>query len=160
VRYVLVDRITHLVPGREIAALKNVSVSDDLVTRYRTGDSALPSAMLLEAMAQTAGILAAASTGCSRQPLLAKVQPFAAYGMAVPGDQIVLEATLDDIREEGCRSQVQATVAGRRLADATIYLALMPVDAVAERGRADVVRRTLAELFPGWFPTPEAEWAV
>ena len=54
-RYVLIDRITALVPGQSLAAIKNVSFADDLVTHYAPGLSALPAAMVLEAMAQAAG---------------------------------------------------------------------------------------------------------
>lgn len=103
--------------------------------------------MLLEAMAQTAGVLAAASAGWTRQPVLAKVQPFTAYGMAVPGDQIVIDASLEDQKDEGCRANVRATIDGAPIADATIYLALIGADDV---DRASMARRTFAELFPGW----------
>src|SRR5690242_20611150 len=80
VRYVLIDRITALEPGRTLAAIKNVSLGDDLVVRVRPGVSALPASMVLEAMAQAAGLLVVASVQEPAQPVLAKVQPFTAYG--------------------------------------------------------------------------------
>ena len=48
-RYVLIDRITALEPGRALSAIKNVSLSDDLVARVRRGVSALPASMVLDA---------------------------------------------------------------------------------------------------------------
>jgi len=144
---VLIDRIVRLRPGRAATAIKNVSFSDDLVTRYSTGASALPSSMLLEAMAQTAGVLVAASVGWARQPVLAKVQPFTAYGLATPGDQVVIDASLEDQKDAGCRAGVRATIDGAPVADATIYLALIGADGM---DGASIARSTFAELFPGW----------
>ena len=66
-RYVLIDRITALEPGRTLKAIKNVSLSDDLVARVRPGVSALPGSMVLEAMAQAAGLLVVASVQAPAQ---------------------------------------------------------------------------------------------
>jgi 3-hydroxymyristoyl/3-hydroxydecanoyl-(acyl carrier protein) dehydratase len=152
-RYVLIDRITSLERGRALRAVKNVSVSDDLVTRYGPGFSALPATMVLEAMAQAAGLLVAATIDARAQPVLAKVQPFTAYGDAVPGDQVWLDAALEELRDEGCRARVRATVGDRAIADATIYLALVPLDADGALHRAGQLRACLADTFPGWFNT-------
>ena len=153
-RYVLIDRIVAVTPGRALTAVKNVSASDDLVTRYAPGVSALPSSMVLEAMAQAAGLLVVATIGVRAQPVLAKVQPFEAHGLAVPGDQIRLDAELEDLRDEGCRARVAASVSGRPLADATIYLGLVPLD----EGTALRLREALADSFTDFFEVgPQVE---
>lgn len=147
-RYVLIDRITALEPGRTLAAIKNVSLSDGLVTRVRFGVSALPGSMVIEAMAQAAGLLIVGSLPELVQPVLAKVQPFTAYRDAIVGDRIDLRATLEDLRSEGARAQVTAMVDGRTIAEAVIYLGIMPIE---ERERIAMMRERLADLFPGWF---------
>jgi 3-hydroxymyristoyl/3-hydroxydecanoyl-(acyl carrier protein) dehydratase len=147
VRYVLIDRILAVTPGRALAAVKNVSASEDLVARYAPGVSALPASMVLEAMAQAAGLLVAATIGVRAQPVLAKVQPFEAHGLAAPGDQIRLDAELEELRDEGCRARVAASVGGRPLADATIYLGLVPLD----EGNASRLRHALADSFADFF---------
>jgi 3-hydroxyacyl-[acyl-carrier-protein] dehydratase len=149
-RYILIDRITALVPGHSLDAIKNVSHADDLVTRYAPGLSALPAAMVLEAMAQAAGLLVAATIAVPAQPVLAKVQPFAAHGHARPGDRVAIRAELEELRTEGCRARVAATIAGRALADATIFLALVPLEGEDAASRA-AARGMLAETFPEWF---------
>ena len=146
-RYVLLDRILEVTPGRTLTAVKNVSVSDDLVSTYGPGRSALPASMVLESMAQGAGLLAVATTGAQAQPVLAKVQPFTSHRDAVPGDQIRIEAALEDVRSEGCRAHVSASVDGRPLADAMVYLGFVPLD----EARAAVLRAALQDTFPGWF---------
>jgi 3-hydroxyacyl-[acyl-carrier-protein] dehydratase len=150
-RYVLIDRITALVPGQSLAAIKNVSYGDDLVTRYAPGLSALPATMVLEAMAQAAGLLVAASLAAPALPVLAKVQPFSSYGHARPGDRVAIQAELEEFRSEGCRARVTASIDGRALADATIHLALVPLDGPAGGARAPILRAVLADTFPEWF---------
>jgi 3-hydroxymyristoyl/3-hydroxydecanoyl-(acyl carrier protein) dehydratase len=148
VRYVLVDRITALAPGRALSGIKNVSLSDDLVGPIRPGVSALPGSMVLEAMAQAAGLLVVASVDEPAQPVLAKVQPFRAYTDAVAGDRIELHAELQDLRSEGARANVTALVDGKVIADAVIYLGLMPIEG---EERVAMMRERLASTFPGWF---------
>jgi 3-hydroxyacyl-[acyl-carrier-protein] dehydratase len=148
VRYVLIDRITALEPGRALKAIKNVSLSDDLVARIRPGVSALPGSMVLEAMAQAAGLLVVASVQTPAQPVLAKVQPFTAHADAAAGDRIELTAELQDLRIEGARARVEAAVDGRTIAEAVIYLGLMPIEGDE---RIAMMRERLADAFPGWF---------
>jgi 3-hydroxymyristoyl/3-hydroxydecanoyl-(acyl carrier protein) dehydratase len=148
VRYVLIDRITALEPRQTLAAIKNVSLSDDLVTRVRPGVSALPGSMVLEAMAQAAGLLVVASVDEPAQPVLAKVQPFTAYRDAVVGDRIELRAELQDLRREGARTHVIAAVDDSTIAEAVIYLGLMPIGGDE---RLALMRERLADAFPGWF---------
>ncbi len=155
-RYVLVDRITELHAGRSLRGIKNVTMSDDLMTTSGTGETWLPSAMLLEAMAQAAGLLVAASIDCSAQPVLAKVQPFAAYGQARAGDQVELYIELEELRAEGCRAKAVAAIERCTLAEATIYLALMPLGDEAGT-RREQLRARLATLFPQWFYSEEQE---
>ncbi len=150
-RYVLIDRITALVPGQSLAAIKNVSFGDDLVTHYAPGLSALPAAMVLEAMAQAAGLLVAATLTAPAQPVLAKVQPFSAYGHARPGDCVGIQVELEELRSEGCRARVASSIDGRPLADATIHLALIPLEGPTAASRARILRAMLADTFPEWF---------
>ena len=150
-RYVLIDRITSLEAGRTLTAVKNVSLSDDLVARLGPGVSALPPSMVLEAMAQAAGLLTIASAPAPAQPVLAKVQPFTAFAPAVAGDRIELRAELQDLRAEGVKAHVTASVDGRLVAEATIYLALIPLDGPGNAGRATLLRERLADTFPEWF---------
>jgi 3-hydroxyacyl-[acyl-carrier-protein] dehydratase len=156
-RYVLVDRIVSLTPGVMLRAIKNVSAADDMVTRYAPGRWALPATMVLEAMAQASGLLVVATLEGKALPVLAKVRPFSSYRDAAPGDQVILEARIEDLRHGGCRASATASVDGCRVADATIYLVLVPLgegEASGESAPSIAGRPLLAALadaFPGWF---------
>lgn len=156
-RYVLLDRITHLEHGRLLRGIKNVSKTDDLVTRYSEGVYALPSSMVLEAMAQAAGILIAGSQDCRCHPVLAKIQPFSISGLAQPGDRIDVIAEIVELREEGCEVAVTASVDRHRIASATVYLGLVAHAGAGAEGRVTAWRRYLADTFPECFAVRVAE---
>jgi 3-hydroxymyristoyl/3-hydroxydecanoyl-(acyl carrier protein) dehydratase len=108
--------------------------------------------MVLEAMAQAAGLLVVGSIQAPAQPVLAKVQPFTAHAEAVAGDRIELRAVLQDLRSEGARANVTAVVDGKTIAEAEIYLGLMPIEGDE---RIALMRERLADAFPGWFDVTE-----
>ena len=158
-RYVLLDRITHLERGRSLHGVKNVSVSDDLVTRYGQGVHALPSSMVLESMAQAAGLLIAGTLDCCCHPVLAKIQPFSISGLARPGDRLDVVAELVELRDEGCEVSVRVSVDHRAIASATVYLGLLAHAGADAGGRITEWRRFLADTFPECFGTQSAERA-
>jgi 3-hydroxyacyl-[acyl-carrier-protein] dehydratase len=156
-RYVLVDRITSLTPGQTLRAIKNVTAADAMVTRHGPGLWVFQAAMVLEAMAQAAGLLAIATTEGRVLPVLAKVRLFTSHRHAVPGDQLCLEARLEDVRAEGCRASVTASVDNMLAADAAIYLGFVALETPAAAGSPAPVLAALTDSFPGWFPDARLE---
>jgi 3-hydroxyacyl-[acyl-carrier-protein] dehydratase len=95
----LVDRVLECVAGERVVALKNVTANEQFFAGHFPGRPVMPGVMVLEALAQTAGILAFVT---------ANVYPdenvrfyFAGIDKArfrrpiVPGDQLILRATLE-----------------------------------------------------------------
>lgn len=85
-----VDRILEHVPGKRIVTLKNVSVDEPFMTGYFPDSPSMPGTYQLEAMAQTAGILASGGLPA----FLAQVRDFRLEQEISPGDQLVIEANL------------------------------------------------------------------
>ncbi len=56
--FVLVDRIVEYDPGRSIAGLKNVTMNEPHFQGHFPAQPVMPGVLLVEGMAQTAGILA------------------------------------------------------------------------------------------------------
>lgn len=97
--FLLVDRVLECVSGERVVALKNVTANEEFFAGHFPGRPVMPGVMILEALAQSAGILAFVT---------ANVYPdenvrFYFAGMdkvrfrrpVVPGDQLVLRATLE-----------------------------------------------------------------
>ena len=56
--FLLVDRVLELVPGKTIRALKNVTINEPFFPGHVPHRPVMPGVLILEALAQTAGILA------------------------------------------------------------------------------------------------------
>ena len=56
--FLLVDRVLEVTPGKSIKALKNVTINEPFFVGHFPHRPVMPGVLILEAMAQTAGLLA------------------------------------------------------------------------------------------------------
>src|SRR5207237_2805332 len=89
-RFLLVDRIVEWKPGDSIQGIKNVAMSEDFLEFHFPGNPVMPGALLLEALAQLAGWLEAASSDFHDWFMLRNVQKCMFYGFVLPGDRVDL----------------------------------------------------------------------
>lgn len=91
--FLLVDRILELEPGKRIVGYKNVTINEPFFPGHFPGHPVMPGVLIIEAMAQIAGILAYQSDESVRD----KVTYFTGIDNArfrkpvMPGDQLRLE---------------------------------------------------------------------
>ena len=97
--FLLIDRVLELEKGKRILALKNVTMNEPFFTGHFPNRPVMPGVMMLEALAQAAAILAFDDVGV--RPDDDTVFYFVGIDNArfkrpvVPGDQLMLHATLD-----------------------------------------------------------------
>jgi 3-hydroxyacyl-[acyl-carrier-protein] dehydratase len=95
----LVDRVIELEMGKRIRALKNVTINEPHFTGHFPHRPVMPGVLILEAMAQAATVLTLVSQGIELDDK--SVVYFAGIDAArfkrpvEPGDQLVLDVTLD-----------------------------------------------------------------
>jgi 3-hydroxyacyl-[acyl-carrier-protein] dehydratase len=97
--FLLVDRVIELVPDTSVATLKNVTMNEPFFQGHFPGHPVMPGVLIVEAMAQSAGLLTQISSrlkGDLGSPLfyLAKVDNARFACPVVPGDQLRMEVTL------------------------------------------------------------------
>ena len=97
--FLLVDRVLECVAGQSIRALKNVTVNEQFFPGHFPHRPVLPGVIILEALAQTAGILAFVTAGVypdeTRPMYFVGIDKARFRRPVVPGDQLVLKATLE-----------------------------------------------------------------
>jgi 3-hydroxyacyl-[acyl-carrier-protein] dehydratase len=97
--FLLVDRMEECEPGRYVKVVKNVSHTDWFVDRTLQRPRVMPELLVLEALAQTAGVLCHYSgmmSAIGRSIIFfAGVQQLAFHRDVRPGDQLVLECNLN-----------------------------------------------------------------
>lgn len=122
-RWIFVDRILELRKGRYARALKNVSMGEDYLSDHLPSFPVMPPSLIIEALAQTGGALAACTRDFRDVTVLAKIDKATFRGMVRPGDQMTLEVELVENRSEGCRIRGTAAVDGAPVADAAMLFA-------------------------------------
>ena len=55
--FLLIDRVTELVPGERLIAYKNVSANEPFFQGHFPGNPVMPGVLIIEALAQAAAIL-------------------------------------------------------------------------------------------------------
>ncbi|MFO1407192.1 MAG: 3-hydroxyacyl-ACP dehydratase FabZ [Steroidobacteraceae bacterium] len=95
----LVDRVLECVPGERIAAIKNVTMNEEFFSGHFPGRPVMPGVLILEAMAQAAGILTFVTAGVYPDETVkfyfAGIDKARFRRPVVPGDQVRLEARLE-----------------------------------------------------------------
>ena len=90
-RYLMVDKILEWESGKKIRGVKNIAMSEDFLEHHFPKNPVMPGVLLLEAQAQLAGWLEAASSDFQSWCLIHRVQQCHYYGFAYPGDRVEIE---------------------------------------------------------------------
>jgi 3-hydroxyacyl-[acyl-carrier-protein] dehydratase len=115
----LVDRVLELETGKRIKAIKNVTINEQFFTGHFPHRPVMPGVLMLEALAQAAALLSFATLG--ETPDDKTVYYFAGIDGArfkrpvEPGDQLILDVTLDRHRAGIFKFKARAMV-GEELA--------------------------------------------
>ncbi|HZM34948.1 MAG TPA: 3-hydroxyacyl-ACP dehydratase FabZ [Burkholderiales bacterium] len=128
----LIDRVKEFEPGKRIVALKNVSVNEPYFPGHFPHRPIMPGVMILEAMAQAAGLLVLRTH--NMKPDDKAVYYYVGIDNArfkkpvVPGDQLEIEVRLErDVRgihRFGCEARVE----GKVVAEATILCSMRGIE--------------------------------
>ncbi len=96
--FLLVDRVLECESGKSIRALKNVTFNEPFFPGHFPHRPVLPGVIILEALAQAAGILAFVTAGVypddKRQLYFVGIDAARFRRPVEPGDQVILKATL------------------------------------------------------------------
>jgi 3-hydroxyacyl-[acyl-carrier-protein] dehydratase len=120
VRFLFVDRILRLDPGREAVVHKNVSNSEDFFSDHFVGRPVMPGCLILETCDQAARLLLAAAADFGRLPGLAGVTNVKFQHFVQPGDTLEVRAEVVGAAGPGATVRATAAVEGRPVARMTL----------------------------------------
>lgn len=93
--FLLIDRVIEMVEGQSLVALKNVTINEPFFTGHFPNRPVMPGVLILEAMAQAAGVLAYKSTNTLPSDgvlyYFGGVESARFRRIVEPGDQLRLE---------------------------------------------------------------------
>ncbi len=122
--FLLVDRVLEVEKGKRIKALKNVTMNEQFFMGHFPNRPVMPGVLMIEALAQAAAILSFETLGSV--PDDKSVYYFGGIDAArfkrpvEPGDQLILEATLDRMKSGVFKFSTRALVDGELAVEAQL----------------------------------------
>ncbi len=125
--FLLVDRIVELQENKRCVGIKNVTCNEEFFQGHFPGNPVMPGVLIMEAMAQVGGVLAAVSMGD-----MVKGKPMYFMGMdnvrfrrtVVPGDQLRFELEAVRAKRKVWKMQGRAFVEDQLVAEADLMAIL------------------------------------
>ena len=121
--FLLVDRILELEPDRRVVGLKNVTANEPFFAGHFPGRPVMPGVLIVEALAQTAGVLMGEASGLI--PMFMGIDKARFRRPVKPGDQLRLEVEVLRKRRSVCRVAGRAFVSEDLVAEAEMMAALV-----------------------------------
>jgi 3-hydroxyacyl-[acyl-carrier-protein] dehydratase len=125
--FLLVDRVTACEPGKSLHAYKNVSINEPFFTGHFPVKPIMPGVMIIEALAQAAGLLAFVTN--ENDPEEGDIFYFIGIDKArfrkpvVPGDRLDLKIELTRTLKKIRKFSAEAEVDGKTVASAELMCA-------------------------------------
>jgi len=113
-RWIWIDKFLEFESGRRAVAVKNVTLAEEHLHDHFPGFPIMPECLMIEAMAQTAGILVGQANDFREKVVLAKISKVVFHDFVRPGDSLRIEAQIGSLAPEA------AGTTGRILRDAQL----------------------------------------
>jgi len=110
-RWIWIDKFLEFESGKRAVAIKNLTLAEEHLHDHFPGFPIMPHCLIIEGMAQTAGILVGETRAFREKVVLAKIKRARFDDFARPGQQLRYEADIESITDQG------ATTSGKVLLD-------------------------------------------
>lgn len=124
-----IDRFTVFESGKRAQAIKTISRSEDHLRDHFKFHSVMPLSLIIEGVAQTAGLLIHETHNLEKKIVLGKIPKLECYDTEIiPGDLLVYDAVIEYIRDEGSMAAVTIHRDGKLLGEGSIVFAHLGAD--------------------------------
>ena len=125
-RFILVDRIHELEPGKRIVASKTMPANEELFRDHFPGFPVVPGVLLTEMMAQAAGRCLDAEGTHPGRAMLGKINGANFREWVRPDEEILLHATIVQNRPMYATAECFAEVGGKKVCSAELFFVFAP----------------------------------
>jgi|SRR6185437_9230601 len=104
-RWIWIDKFTEFTSKTSATAIKNVSLAEEHLHDLYPAFPVVPHSLIVEGMAQTAGILVGEARQFAEKVILAKVGRATFHRLVRPGDTISFSAAIEQMSEQGASTR-------------------------------------------------------
>src|SRR6476620_1261199 len=116
-RWIWIDKFVEFTPRTSATAVKNVSLAEEHLHDLYPGFPIVPHSLIVEGMAQTAGILVGEARNFSEKVILAKIGRATFFRLVRPGDTLSYAARIEQLSEQGASILGKVTVGADLVAE-------------------------------------------
>jgi 3-hydroxyacyl-[acyl-carrier-protein] dehydratase len=124
-RWFWIDRFLEFERGRRAVAIKGIALSEEQIDGYCPGFPVMPASLIIEGMAQTAGLLIGEMEGFAQRVVLAKIGKAVFHRPATPGDTLRYEAKIADVKGDGALATVTGHIEDELVAEVELMFAFL-----------------------------------
>ena len=123
----LVDRVIDFESGKRIVGVKNVTINEPFFQGHYEGHPIMPGVLVIEAMAQVGGLLLidAVEDPDDKVVYFMSLDKVKWRRPVTPGDQLVFEVNLVQLRQTVCKMRGEGFVDGQLVAEAELMARIM-----------------------------------
>ncbi|MGD9841929.1 MAG: 3-hydroxyacyl-ACP dehydratase FabZ [Steroidobacteraceae bacterium] len=126
--FLLVDRVLEVQSGKSIVALKNVTINEHFFLGHFPGNPVMPGVLILEALAQAAGLLAFITEDVYPDQItqfyFAGIDAVRFRKPVLPGDQLILKVDVQRVMRGIWKYQAVAEVDGAEATSCNMMIAV------------------------------------
>ena len=119
-RWIWIDKFEEFNSGKNAVAVKNVTLAEEHLHDHFPGFPIMPECLMIEAMAQTGGILVGETKNFEEKVILAKIKKVAFFDYVRPGDTIKLYAEIESIAPEAAGIAGKITCGEKLIAEISL----------------------------------------
>ncbi len=116
-RWIWIDKFVEFKSGESAVAVKNVTLAEEHLHDHFPGYPMMPECLMIEAMAQTAGILVGEAKKFEEKVILAKVKKAVFHDVVRPGDTLRIAAKIESIAPEAASTAGTITCGEKAVAE-------------------------------------------
>lgn len=140
-RFLLIDHIVDMVPGKSIHGVKTLRSGEELFADHFPGFPVVPGVLLIEMMAQTAGKCLDAEPSERGKAMLVQVRKAAFRRWVRPDQEAAIYARITASNAEYGGATCNVLVNGEEVAGAELLFAFLPMSQLAPDFRDEVLEK-------------------
>ena len=126
-RFILVDKILEMVPGKSILGVKRIDENEDYFGDHFPGFPVVPGVLLTEMMAQTAGKCLDVERLSTEKAMLAQITSAKFREWVRPGDTAFIHAKIRTNRKQFATAVAFIEVNDKKACSAELFFTFMPL---------------------------------